>query len=71
MVEAAKPHNALMRDGLRKYSAFSLHWFCGGSKEDLCAKPDNKMNRVVKKVRLLFPGLLQKENHCVLNNSCQ
>ena len=61
----------MMTDGLRKYSAFPWNWFFGGSKEDLCAKPDKKVNRVVKKVRLFFPGLLQKENHCVLNNSCQ
>ena len=27
MEEAAKPQNAMMTDGLRKYSAFPLHWF--------------------------------------------
>ena len=61
MVEAATPQNSMMTDGLRKYLAFSLHWFLGGSKEDFCAKSDNKMNCVVKKVWLFFPGLLRKK----------
>ncbi len=64
MVEAATPQNSMMTDGLRKYLAF----FCIGFLEVLS---DIKMNCVVKKVRLFFPGLLQKKNNCVLNNSCQ
>ena len=71
MEEVAKPQNAMMTDELRKYSAFPWNWFFGGSKEDLCAKLDNKMNHVVKKVMLFFPGWVQKKNHCVLKNSCQ